>query len=63
MESLAENAHEQKSHMQYSLLTPLQFLSLSKEHNEVVNDLKLQVHTMFYPIHMSHVGVAFTEPQ
>lgn len=40
--------------MRYTLLTPLQLLSLSDECNELVNDLKLQVCTLSHSVHMPH---------
>ena len=40
--------------MRYTLLTPLQLLSLSDERNEVVNNLKLQVRTQLNCAHTSN---------
>ena len=64
LEVLAQNARERKPHMRYTLLTPLQLLSLSDERNELVNNLKLQVCTLILcSVHTVSRIFSFTEPQ
>jgi len=55
MELLAQNASKRKSHMRYTLLTPLQLLFLLDKCNEVMNGLKLQVRALpcYHPVHLS----------